>query len=365
MNYTNCNFPLIKYDTNQNNKEWGFSHGESFRKAIKELCEIRKHLMLAKNPSLLKNLDDLALQQFKISQVYCPYIADEIKGIADGSNCSLTDIVILNNYTDFRDIILPEEGCSTIHVQNNDHVLAGQTWDMHRSAKNYMCLIQIPSNSNSINQLVLSLVGCVGLMGINSKNCMIGVNNINTQNAKIGLIWPLLVRKLLQCGSLHSMRNELLKAPVTSGHNYLLSSNDGGEHFEVTPTMSEKVSALNKGQTGSIFHTNHCLSFDIQNHEDRNSLSSTTFSRYDLLSKKSSALKTMAELHDLLCDHDQYPKSICSHFENGSQDPSFTCGGGVCDLTNNNYVFWRGCRNYDEDFKEYRFELKDYEFKLV
>ena len=109
---TNCMFPLITYAKGKSPLQWGQEHGETYKVAIKELFEIRKTLMLAKNPALGRKLDELAMEQFEHSKKFAPDIATELEGIAQGSGLSLTDIVILNNYTDFRDIILPEEGCS-------------------------------------------------------------------------------------------------------------------------------------------------------------------------------------------------------------------------------------------------------------
>ncbi len=362
---TNCQFPLIKYQAGKSSLQWGEQHGETFKVAIKELFEIRKTLMLAKNPRLALKLDDLALEQFNHSKNFAPDIADEIVGIARGADLSLTDIVILNNYTDFRDITLPEEGCSSVHIQTPVNVLSGQTWDMHRSAKNYMSLIHVPSTANHSEQLVLTLVGCVGLMGVSTHDTLVGVNNINTANAKTGLIWPLLVRKVLEQDSLGTMRATLLRAPVTSGHNYLISSPDGGEHLEVTPAIYEKVSALMKGQVGGIFHTNHCLGYEVEKLEDKSSMSSTTFNRWDLLSKKTYKVRDLEDFKNLLTDHDQYPKSICSHYETGVQDPSFTCGGGVSDLKAGKHIFWRGCPAHDTDYKEYEFVRDGKTFKQL
>ncbi|MDO9181062.1 MAG: C45 family peptidase [Bacteriovorax sp.] len=362
---TNCQFPYIKYQAGKTSKDWGFSHGEEFRIAIKELAEIRRILMLTKNPALGAQLDELAHKQLELSRSFAPHLAAEIEAIAVGANLTVTDIVILNNYTDFRDIMLPEEGCSTVHIQTPTEILSGQTWDMHRSAKNYMCLIHVPETEIHSPQLVLTLVGCVGLMGVNTQNGLIGVNNINTKNAKTGLIWPVLVRKTLEARTLGEMRKTLLSAPVTSGHNYLISSPFGGEHLEITPTVNEKVSALNIGQVGGIFHTNHCLGSEIEKLEDKTSLSSTTFNRYNLLSQKTHKVQDLTDFKNLLTDHDQFPKSICSHFENGAQDPSSTCGGGVSDLKSGTHIFWRGCPAHDSDYKEYEFVLDGSDFKKI
>ena len=362
---TNCQFPIINYDSKSSQFEWGCHHGEEFQGAIKELAQIRKSLMLSKNPKLLSKLDELAQEQFQITLKYCPHIAEEIKGISTGSKITLTDIVILNNYTDFRDLNFTDECCSTIHVQYNNNVFSGQTWDMHRSAKNYMCVLNVPEKGSFPSKIVLSLVGCVGLMGINAHNCMIGVNNINTTNAKTGLIWPALVRKALESNTLEQMHNILVSAPVTSGHNYLISSPLGSKQIEVTPTVSEIVSQINVNQNGAIYHTNHCLGDEIKKWEDKSSISSTTFNRFELLNKKAKNIQDFSEFIDLLNSHDEFPKSICSHFENGAQDPSFTCGGGASDFSAGIHLFWRGCKAYDSDFKQYKFQLHDNQFKLI
>jgi isopenicillin-N N-acyltransferase-like protein len=350
-------FPIITYPASLLSKQRGELHGETHRNGIKELAEIRRELMLAKNPKLSKNLKELALEQFEITKRFDLDQAEEINGIARGAGISLESAVILNNYTDFRDIELPEEGCSTIHVQRPNVSLAGQTWDMHRSAKNYLCLIHVKSEKQGGEALVLSLLGCVGLMGLTAKKTLVGVNNINTKNARTGLIWPALVRSLLKKDNLKEMRELVQKAPVTSGHNYILSDSSGGEHWEVTPEVAERVALANNENYGVAFHTNHCLGPKVQKIEDKKSMSSTTHARYELLEKKLTDTKTLKDLTTVLTDHEGHPKSICSHFESGTQDPSFTCGGGMADLISGESHWWRGCPTYDQTYRSYNFNL--------
>ncbi|MEE2743739.1 MAG: C45 family autoproteolytic acyltransferase/hydrolase, partial [Bdellovibrionota bacterium] len=254
-------------------------------------------------------------------------------------------------------------------VQQNDETLSGQTWDMHGSAKRFVNVIHVPRTPTTPEAIVFSLIGCVGLMGINTSQNLIGVNNINTANAQAGLIWPALVRKVLKETSLSGMRSKLTSAPVTSGHNYLLTSPEGGEHWEITPHLQEKVASLKEKENGVVFHTNHCLGKDVKLDEDKNSLSSTTHIRYDLLNKKAGDVKNFGQLKSLLMDHEGHPKSICCHFQSGAQDPSMTCGGGIADFKNKDYFFWRGCPVHDSNFKSYSFihEPDEYEgtFKLT
>ncbi len=363
---TDQNFPYISYPKNQSYGSWGELHGEEFRNGIQELAQIRKTLMLEKNPSLKNSLESLAKEQFLHTEKFAPHLTQELIGISRGADLDIADLVILNNYTDFRDLELPEEGCSTVHVQKDGHVLAGQTWDMHSSAKNYLAMIKVPETKEGPESLILTLVGCLGLMGVNTSNCFLGVNNINTLNARTGLIWSALVRSTLEQKTLVGMKDNLLSAPVTSGHNYIISSKAGGnQHWEITPEKSQCVSNIEVNEKAQSFHTNHCLGDKIIPLEDKNSISSTTHKRYALLEDLVPKVNNYDDLRSLLTNHQGHPLSICSHYESGTQDPSMTCGGGIADLTNGLYEFWRGCPEHDENFKKIQFELKNNAFELI
>lgn len=364
------NFPLINYHPGKDFFDWGLMHGESFKDAINELFQIRKELMLQKNPKLKNELSQLALKQWEVTKEFSPELSRELTGIANGSGLGIEEIVILNNYTDFRDIQLPEEGCSTVHIQTNNGALSGQTWDMHRSAMDYLCTLHVPANEQHPEAVVLSLVGCVGLMGLTARGTVVGVNNINTQNARAGLIWPILVRQALKGQNRKEMSEILKKAPVTSGHNYILSDLTGGEHWEVTPEVSQCVALSDKSDTWA-FHTNHCLGDKIIPLETAGALNSTTQQRYALLEKKVPQVKTYEQLYQLLTDHEGYPKSICSHYESGAQDPSFTCGGAIIELKENKsrLKIWRGCPHQlspdEHSYIEYSFQSDGEKWHII
>jgi isopenicillin-N N-acyltransferase-like protein len=361
-----CNFPRIKYYSNQSPYDRGFSHGKAYKESIKELVDIRKGLMLEKSPNLEPHLDQLARKQWEISRELANDLAQEIKGIADGAEATITDIVILNNYTDFRDIELPEEGCSTIWKKQGSNLMLGQTWDMHESAKRYVCLIEEYNDQQEITDVYFSLVGCVGMMGVSHNGLFVGVNNINTKNSRAGVIWPLLVRRLLQEPNLDDLRELLNKAEVTGGHNYLIGDEQTGEHWEITPLVKEQV----QNQSDNYgFHTNHCLAPGIIEIAYDVAGNSTTHDRYQLLEKKMPNIESLTLLRDLLGDHEGYPKSICSHFESGKQDPSMTCGGGVFSIEENYCSFWRGCKEHDDNYVEYNYKIVEsgdkYIYELV
>ena len=356
---THRDFPLIVYPRNKSPLERGRLHGEDYREGVRELAAIRRELMVAKNPRIKDAIGDLARRQIDASRRYDPRLCEELQGIAEGADILPEDVVVLNNYTDFRDLEMPEEGCSTVHVQRGGRVVSGQTWDMHASAKDFVCLIDVPPEEGCPGGIFFSLVGCLGMMGVSTARCLLGVNNINTKNAECAVIWPMVVRRLLQETNLRAMEVRLQESPLTSGHNYLLSDAQSGLHMEAAPAAKEIVSSVVAGEEGAIFHTNHCLGKTLRAIETPRAVSSTSHDRYRLLEKKLPSVGDFQGLVSLLKDHDNHPKSICSHFESGLQDPSMTCGGGVSELTGERTIFWRGCAEYDDNFKQYSFIFEE------
>ena len=72
-------FPVIRYDKESSHLANGQKHGEEFARAIKELAQIRRELMLQRSPQLRSKIKMLSLQQWEISQAFDPEIATELK----------------------------------------------------------------------------------------------------------------------------------------------------------------------------------------------------------------------------------------------------------------------------------------------
>lgn len=353
-------FPVIEYSRGATPREWGCGHGEAWREAIRELAEIRLRLMYEKNPRLgPSNIPDLARQQWEITREYSPALADELEGIAAGAGVTLQEIVILNNYTDFRDIVIDDQGCSAVFVRNGGPPVAGQTWDMHGSAKRFVCCLRVPADGFSRDAAVFSIVGCVGMMGFHPAGRMVGVNNINTSGARPGILWPVLIRRLIAAASRQDQIELLRGAPLTSGRSFLLADREEASFWEVMPELCERVSHLPASQAGWLFHTNHCLGTQARLRETAIALSSTTHIRFELLERKIAAVRTLEDAWQLLNDHENYPRSICSSFQSSSQDPSITCGGAVGDLASGTVRMWRGDPLHDAGFVSREFQLWD------
>ncbi len=353
-----CGFPVIRYSPGDSYLQRGQHHGEQWREAIAELVTIRRDMMHEKNPHLTDEMiDQLAQEQWDATQHYDQSLGEELQGLCDGAGVTRTDMVILNNYTDFRDIHLADQGCSSVFVTHDGQPVVGQTWDMHGSAKRFLCCMEVPCPGFDLPKVMYSLVGCLGMMGFHPAGHMIGVNNIVTYGARAGAVWPAVVRRSLAQPDHASMERELVNAPVTSGHAYLLASPAAGQFWEIMPDLVEPLERLDTDRDGYLFHTNHCLGPSARYREVRVGRKSTTHIRYRLLKKKIVSVRSFDEVYALLNDHENYPKSIFSNYQADSKDPSITCGGAIGDLMQGKIRMWRGDELYDENFVSREFNM--------
>ncbi len=361
---TDLGFPVIRYESGKTFREWGLYHGETYRQGIKELVKIRRELLVERNPKLVgKILTQECEKQWEATKVALPSQFEELEGIRLGAGLTVEEVVIINAYTDIRDIQnLDDQGCSTFLKSTSKKMIAGQTWDMHASAKNYLCVIEVPEHFDSQiqglvpKQFIYSLVGTVALMGFTAAGEMLAVNNLNANNAKSAVIWPAFVRALLCRKGLSAKRHLIENVPLTSARCFMLANkNEGANIWEIFPSQKVIQDSVNTGQSKTLFHTNHCLNSETKKLEAAHSQASTTHERYRLIGEKSDSVNTFQDLLELFQSHDNYPKSICSHYQSGAQDPSHTCGGAATDFSTGEIVMWRGCPVYEKSiYKELR-----------
>lgn len=327
--------------------EIGHSHGEAFREPIRELAEIRWELLCRRSPiGSSAMLIDLANRHVnKLVQTY-PKLAEEFLGIAAGSNVEGWRLAVLNHYTDLRDIgptFIDDEGCSILYAKTPSGPLLAQTWDMHASAEPYVCVLQVWPDTGP-EMVMFTVMGCLGMIGMNAEGVAVGINNLTPTDARVGVIWPALVRRMLQCRSAKEALEELKIAPLGSGHNYFIADHHTAYNIETT-AIHKVVTATNPQSV--FWHTNHYLDPTLVPLEAPLYPSSTTHIRYQRLAELCSLMSPIVsvdQVMDILGDHAGLPQSICSHVRD-EVDPSAskTCGAAICDISNRVFYAASGC----------------------
>jgi len=315
-------------------REFGRAHGESFRGEIQSLAALRVYLCRTVGGfGSDAEVRSLAVEHLPVLRAFSEALADELEGIAEGAKVSPEDIMILNHYTDLRDLgrsrNMDEDGCSVLYARTDEGPVLAQTWDMHATAIPYVMMLHVPSALGG-EAWVLSLTGCLGMAGLGPQGVGVAINNLPSTDAKVGVAWSALVRRMLTEKSAKDAKGVLLSAPIGSGHHYFVADETDAFGVETSGQLLENVFA---GGTQFV-HTNHCLHANVAT-KTAVPPRSTTMDRYQKLSRDilQRPVTSARDAYDRLGSQDGYPRSVCTNTSTPEtpHGPA-TCGAISMDL---------------------------------
>ncbi len=256
--------------------DMGFEHGERFADAIRHLTAERVALSggldwsgrAMVRPEVLA-LADACLEEHRR---YAPELVEELQGMADATDLSLAELIVVNGFTDFVDTVYNAgrekprfaapagaDNCTAFIVPDGKaeggQGFYGQTWDLHDSSMPHVILLRgAPEGKPGF--LSFTTVGCVGMIGMNEEGIAVGINNLVGADGQIGVTWPFVIRKILEQTDLEAALSCITEAKLAGAHNYLLFDKEGrGYNVEA---MSTALYVTELGDE-AVVHTNHCL----------------------------------------------------------------------------------------------------------
>jgi isopenicillin-N N-acyltransferase-like protein len=308
--------------------EQGRAHGETWRDLCHELAAIRTELTLIRPnwqfDGAHEALRGVAARHVPLLEAFDPDGAAELRGIADGAALPIEDVVLLNHYTDLRDIhaearpqtsdgldlVSSDDGCTVVTAPGDGRLLA-QTWDTHWSAHRFVCLLGVPARDDAPAAWLYSITGCVGMAGMNAAGVGIAINNLLSNDARIGVVWPSLIRRMLRETTARDAFEILRNAPIGSGHHYVVADADDAFALETSGT---RAAVMLEDPQVSYHHTNHCLDPHIAE-VSRESPTSTTRIRFGVMgdSLAASAPRDLADVWQRLYAVTDPPKPGQDH----------------------------------------------------
>ena len=317
----------------------GYEHGRKLKIAIHEICEKRLELLTAP-PDLGRAVDAAEIMEmgervWDMHEEYDSDLARELLGIADGAETDPIELLLMNGYTDFVNLVhdrLSAPECTAFwtgrDVTSEAMAYIGQTWDMDASARPYAIALRLyPAEGPAA--LLLSISGGLGLAGVNEAGIAVVINNLIPTDARDGVNFPFLVRKALKQITLESAVRSLLQATRCSGHNYLVADTMGrAVNVETTATQAS-ITLLEKG---FYVHTNHYLSPKLRALEKaqpvQSMLSSVTrWQRMRALLSDQRGHIDPPKLQSVTADHENGVNAICRHAQ--SMEDSATCAATI------------------------------------
>ena len=316
---------------------FGEQHGEACRDDIHAAAELRLRLMLEKTDLGTKEaVYELARHHLPLLESFDKDLHTELLGIARGANLSAEAVVVLNHYTDLRDLGLRDlkrlrgdpDGCSAWFVDDGTsggERFLGQTWDMHGSATPYALLLKVPHARGE--QLFFTITGCLGMTGMSSWGTALTINNLNSTDATVGVVWPAMVRRCVKQETARAALDVATAGPIGSGRHYIFADRKDAFAIETSGTIKRRVWSKEGSGAASWFHTNHCLNADVEKHS-RILPTSTTLQRFATLQAKEDGghrPRTPRALYDAFGD-------VSLPWDKNKPDETATCGALVMDL---------------------------------
>ncbi|WP_169570172.1 C45 family autoproteolytic acyltransferase/hydolase [Sneathiella limimaris] len=257
---------------------------------------------------------------------------EEMRGIAEGSGISLSEIGLLNAryeiayslYTSeaaaANDIPSTEpEGCTSFGIQPeymaNGHTVIGQNWDWLEGLRGNVCLLRVRSDDHP-NYMVLTQAGIVsGMFGLNEHGvglCVNGLSAIGDGKELHHRPFHIRVQDIMRSSNLNDALKVIFSTDRVCSTNWVIGQK-GGEVLDIE--SSAKVAHTLYPENGLITHGNHFINRSgIETEFERIAPCSLYRTpRLDRLIRQNSQKWDIDHLKSCLKDKFGHPKAICRH----------------------------------------------------
>lgn len=245
-----------------------------------------------------------------------PELLEEMRGIAEGAERALAEIVALNARTELLYGGAPD-GCTgavLLPERTGGRVIIGQNWDWRPACREAAIVLRVtPDRGPSF--LTFVEAGMLARSGMNSAGIGLCGNFLNSDfdHRQQGVPIPVIRRAILMSPTLPTAVGEVLRAPRAFSSNHLIAHRDGeAVDLEASPPEVFHLFA----EEGLLVHSNH---FKGAHGRVRD----TGLARYpdslfrdrrvrSYLTARSGKIG-VKDLQEALRDHFGRPDSVCRH----------------------------------------------------
>ena len=290
------------YSVSGNNYEIGFEIGKRFRPQIVDFLGKSKRL------KLLRKVErrNPRLQEWTMyGERYFPQYMEEIRGIADGSDSSLADILLINCKYDF-----PRKGCTTVIFKEPNRTILAHNEDNTRDNLNNCYLLKVyPEVGIPFVSFCYPGMMPGNSFSFNAHGIIVTNNAMPTPDTRMGSPRHLCDRAQLEGKDIRDVTKRTLFQERASGGSFNIVSQKEKRAINIETTSQRHciTEVVDK-----YLHTNHYVSRELSNLKKDESLLRSSISRYKagskLLSKGKE--KTSQAALDILASLEAKPYSI-------------------------------------------------------
>lgn len=290
--------------------EQGVQYGQQAKLQIEAgIAHYRKRFSQTSSMSL-DEVYQYTMSYLPVVERLTPEQAEEAKGIAQGADVDVADIMMLNCRYEIAKFPKPQE-CTSFAVMPQatkaGGVLFGQNWDYCAGIIDNIVVFHL-DDSNGTRVLGVTEAGQLVRHGMNSHGIGLASNNLQSIYDNKGVEIPtcFLRRRVLNAKSFEEAEEMILGAARAVSCNFLIAGKDGrARDFETHPRGCDTIDP----QNGVLTHANHFV-LQPEIHALRKSPRGDQL--FTLLMSKYGEIE-VEHIKWCLSDHTNFPKSICAH----------------------------------------------------
>jgi len=296
------NLVLPVYSVSGSNYELGFEIGKRFRSQIADFLGKSKRLKLLRRS---ENRNPRLQRWMKYGETYFPQYIEEIRGIAEGSGSSLTDILLINCKYDF-----PRKGCTTVIFRESDRIILAHNEDNTGDHLNNCYLLKVYPEVG-IPFISFCYPGMIpgNSFAFNVSGIIITNNAMPTPDTRMGCPRHLIDRSQLEGKNIKDVIKGTLFQERSSGGSFNIVSEKEKRAVNIETTSQRHciTEVVDK-----YLHTNHYVSRELGSLKRDKSLLTSSISRYDVGSRLLARVKekTPQSALDILSSLEAKPYSI-------------------------------------------------------
>lgn len=250
---------------------------------------------------------------------YSPEIAEEIKGIAEGSGRELQEVTMLVSYYEIYDRLAFGSACTSFAISGkataDGNTYMGQNWDddLNWYWNGEMPFLLKVKRDSGPNLLAYTYPGIPAGAGVNSEGIALCWNTMHCEDHKLGVPTYVILTEVLHQKRIGDALGAIIRADRAESFNFVLADGNG-EIYDVEATPSDIDIFYSDKYLG---HANHFLSTKLSIKKDLivSFLPDTVVrsNRMNKLLNEKCGSFDLKKATELLKDHTNYPKSICRH----------------------------------------------------
>jgi len=323
-------------------RQRGRAYGESAKQQIHAILEVYRDIFHRITAETWAESIERGKPFFSRAEAFAPDLLEEIQGIAEGCSRQVEDILLLNTRSEIlhNAQVLSLE-CTAVaalpEATKGNEMLLAQNWDWYKAVVDSQVILKIAARENTPALITFTEAGQLAKIGMNDAGIGLVVNNLISDQPRIGVPWIFLTRRVLESSHFAQALGYVLNTPRAHSINFLLATAEGeAVNLETSPVEDHVLWP----EKGLLAHTNHYLQPGTK-FRDLKPLRTPYLSTYLRLRR---AHKGMTALHgdidvnairNILSDHLDRPFSVCAH-ENPAVPPplqAITCLSIIMNLS--------------------------------